>query len=349
MDHGSEMKLSYSISRLKSEDSAAWDNYVANNPGGSFFHLSGWRTVLEAALGHQTHYVIAKGESEIVGVLPLVHVKSFLSGSNLSSLAFGSYGGAIADNDDIRDALERYAVELGHELNVGSVEFRYLESTGKARPIKNLYERFVKPICADEEENMQAIRGKQRNVIRKGIKNGLELHVDTCTSFYETYAESVRNLGTPVFPRKLFESLTEVFSDSTEVLTVSLDGTAISSAIVYYHGNEVCPYYWGGKFAARSLKANDVLAWKIMCRAAERGCTSFDFGRSKRDTGSYQWKLNLGFEPIPLSYEYELINDGQIPEVNPSNPKYKLFIDVWKRLPLSVSKIVGPVVSRGLG
>ena len=86
-----------------------------------------------------------------------------------------------------------------------------------------------------------------------------------------------------------------------------------------------------------------------MCRAAERGCTSFDFGRSKRATGSYQWKVNLGFEPQPLYYEYELIRDREMPSVNPLNPKYRLAIDLWKRLPLVISKIVGPILSRGLG
>ena len=86
-----------------------------------------------------------------------------------------------------------------------------------------------------------------------------------------------------------------------------------------------------------------------MCRAAERGGTSFDFGRSKRDTGPYQWKLNLGFEPFQLYYEYELIQETEMPSVNPLNPKYRLFIDTWKKLPLPLAKLIGPAVSRSLG
>lgn len=343
------MTASYSISTLGRDDEKSWDEYVRRNRSASFFHLSGWREILETALGHRTYYFVAKQGPRIVGLLPLVHVKSYLFGNGLSSLAFGAYGGAIADSEGVRDALEDKAVELGRELGVGSVEFRYRERSGKDRPTKELYERFIKPLHQDEDENMRAIRAKQRNIIRKGIKNGLELKVDTCDSFYEIYAESVRNLGTPVFPRKLFRAMTEVFPDSTEVLTVHLDSEPISSALVYYHGEEVCPYYWGGKFAARTLKGNDFLAWKIICRASERGCKSFDFGRSKRGTGSYQWKVNLGFEPQQLFYEYELIRDREIPDINPLNPKYRLFVDLWKRLPLGVSKIVGPVLSRGLG
>lgn len=330
-------------------EEAAWDEFVHAHAAASFFHLSGWRSILESALGHKTYYFVAKQQHRIVGILPLVHVKTLLFGNNLSSLAFGAYGGPIAESANVLDLLNDKAVELGKELRVGAVEFRLREASGKQRPTKDLYERFVKPILPSEDENMQAIRSKQRNVIRKGMKNGLELQVGTVESFYEIYAESVRNLGTPVFPLALFRQMMTTFPDATEILTVALDGEPISSALVYYHGNEVCPYYWGGKFAARALKGNDVLAWKIMCRAAERGCTSFDFGRSKRDTGPYQWKLNLGFEPFQLYYEYELIRDAEMPSVNPLNPKYRLFIDTWKKLPLPIAKLIGPAVSRGLG
>jgi len=330
-------------------DTDDWDAYVRSRPQASFFHLSGWRGILESALGHKTYYYVAKSNEVVVGILPLVHVKSLLFGNNLSSIAFGAYGGTIADTEAIRDLLDDHAIRLGHELKVGTIEFRLREASGKARPTKELYERFIKPVLPDEDENMKAIRGKQRNVIRKGLKNGLEARVDTIDAFYDVYAESVRNLGTPVFPRKLFQAMLETFPDHTEVLTVALDDKPISSALVYYHGDEVCPYYWGGTFAARGLKGNDVLAWKIMCRAAERGCSSFDFGRSKRETGPYQWKLNLGFEPIQLYYEYEFINKAEVPSVNPLNPKYRLFIDTWKKLPLGVSKLIGPIVSRSLG
>ncbi len=337
------------VETLAHSDVDNWDAYVRSRTDASFFHLSGWRGILESALGHKAHYYVAKSSGKIVGILPLVHVKSLMFGNSLSSLAFGAYGGTIADNTTARDLLDEQAVALGRELRVGTIEFRLREASGKGRPTKELYERFVKPVLPDEDENMKAIRGKQRNVIRKGMKNGLEARIDTVEIFYNVYAESVRNLGTPVFPIKLFQEMVEAFPDHTEVITVALDDKPISSALVYYHGDEVCPYYWGGTFAARGLKGNDVLAWKIMCRAAERGCSSFDFGRSKRDTGPYQWKLNLGFEPLQLYYEYELINENEIPNVNPLNPKYRLFIEAWKRLPLGVSKLIGPIVSRSLG
>ena len=101
--------------------------------------------------------------------------------------------------------------------------------------------------------------------------------------------------------------------------------------------------------AARGLKGNDFLAWSIMCRAAARGCTLFDFGRSKKGTGAYQWKENLGFEARPLYYEYELVRAKAMPDINPLNPKYRLFVEAWKKLPLPLAGLLGPWLSRHLG
>ena len=337
------------IELVTDSDASAWDDYVQQHEDGTFFHLFNWQKVFSRALNHPTHYFIAKDNGTVVGLLPLVHVKSLLFGNTLSSIAFGSYGGAIADNAEIARALEQRAIELGESLGVGSVEFRYLHATDQDRPRKDLYERFVKPIAATEDENMQAIRSKQRNVIRKGIKKGLALKEDSCDAFYDIYAESVRNLGTPVFPRKLFQTMLDVFPEHLEIVTAHLNDEPVSSAMVYYFKHEVCPYYWGGRYIARSLAGNDFLAWQIICRAAERGITQFDFGRSKKDTGSRQWKINLGFEPEQLNYEYELIRDTQMPDINPMNPKYRIFVDTWKKLPLPVASAVGPIISKNLG
>lgn len=337
------------IEKLEDLHAPQWDDYVQRHEHGTFFHLYGWQRVFLEALNHPTYYYVAKEGDKIVGLLPLVHVKSLLFGNTLSSIAFGSYGGAIADSSGIAQALEQQAVALGRSLNVGSVEFRYLQSTQQDRPRKDLYERFVKSILPDEDANMQAIRSKQRNVIRKGIKKGLALRVDTCDSFYSTYAESVRNLGTPVFPKKLFQSMLAVFPEHLEIVTAHLNDEPVSSALLYYYKHEVCPYYWGGRYIARSLSGNDFLAWQIICRAAERGITQFDFGRSKKDTGSRQWKINLGFEPEQLNYEYELIGDKKMPDVNPSNPKYQFFINSWKKLPLPIASAIGPLISKNLG
>ena len=330
-------------------DAAAWDAFVAAHPRASFFHQFAWRQVFEGALRHRTHYLVAEHDGVLRGVLPLVHVNSLLFGSSLSSLPFCSEGGPLADDVAVASALEDAALDRARALRVGSLEYRLRQESGRARPTKRLYSTFSKPILADEEANMQAIRSKQRNVIRKGIKNGLVFRATTLERFYPVYAESVRNLGTPVFPRALFAAIHGAFPQSTEFVEACLDGVAVSAAMNFYHRDSVCPYYWGGTHAARDLKGNDFLAWSILCRAAERGCTLFDFGRSKQGTGPWQWKENLGFEGAQLYYEYELVRDREMPEINPLNPKYRLFVEGWKRLPLPVSNVLGPWLARNLG
>ena len=331
------------------KDAARWDAFVDAHPDGSFFHLFAWRRILESSLGHRAHYLLAEQDGAVCGILPLLHVKSLLFGNTLSSLAFCAYAGPLALSSDATAALHAAASERARSLRVGALEYRLLAPSGLPRSSKNLYETFSKVITADEDANMQAIRSKQRNIIRKGIKNGLQCKPDSVARFYAVYAESVRNLGTPVFPRRLFAAIQAGFPGAIEILTAELDGRAVSSAMNFYFRDSVCPYYWGGTHAARDLKGNDFLAWSIMCRAAERGCTLFDFGRSKRGTGAYQWKENLGFDARPLHYEYELISDREIPDINPLNPKYRLFVEAWKHLPLPVAQFLGPWLSRNLG
>ena len=330
-------------------DSARWDAYVGAHPDATFFHRYGWRQVFGNALHHPTHYLLVERDDVVTGLLPLVHVKSPLFGNTLSSLAFCANAGPLATDQAARTALHEAASARARALGVGALEYRLTTPSGLSRPTKDLYETFSKPIDPDPEVNMKAIRSKQRNVIRKGIKNGLECRPDRLERFYRVYAESVRNLGTPVFPKRLFAVIEAAFPADVEFLSAELDGRPIASAMNFYHRGSVCPYYWGGTFEARNLKGNDFLAWEIMCRAGAKGCTLFDFGRSKKGTGSYQWKENLGFEPRPLFYEYELVRDREIPDLNPLNPKYRLFVEAWKRLPLPLAGMLGPWLSRYLG
>ena len=338
------------IKPLEPQRCQDWDVYVDTHPQGSFFHLSGWRDVFEKALGHKTHYLYAECDGRIVGLLPLVHIKSLLFGNSMSSLPFSTYAGTLANDDGIRASLEQKAHEIGEDLGVGNIEYRCREAVeNDPRQVKLLYECYYKPILPTEDENMQAIRGKQRNIIRKGGKKGLEIRSDTVDGFYPVYSESVRNLGTPVFPKRLFRAIHETFPDNTGFLSACLYDKVISSAMNFYYKDEVCPYYWGGTWEARRLSGNDFLFWGILCEAAKQGCKVFNFGRSKKGTGSGQWKVNLGFKPEQLYYRYDLIRDDTMPELNPENPKYKYFIAAWKRLPLPLTELIGPHLSVNLG
>lgn len=333
-------------------DARRWDQFVEECPQATFFHRSGWKEVIERAFGHQTHYLYLEREGDIEGILPLAHVRSLFFGNALISCPFCVYGGVAAISDSAGCALEEAAVELAGQMEVDHLELRNREG-GPNRPGwegSDLYVTFRKGLDAEPENNMRAIPRKQRAMVRKGIKAGLVSQLDDgVDTLFRMYATSVRNLGTPVFSKRYFTLLRQVFGDDVEVLTVTKDRSPVSSVMSFYFRDEVLPYYAGGTLMARSLKANDFMYWELMRRSCERGIRTFDYGRSKRGVGSYSFKKNWGFEPVPLNYRYKLVKADRVPEVNPLNPKYRHFINIWKRLPLPVANLLGPYISRNLG
>lgn len=339
------------VKPLTEGDRTRWDAFVTAHPAGTFCHRAGWQNVVERAFGHKTHFVYSERAGEITGVLPLTEIRSRLFGHSLVSNAFQVYGGPVASDEASRDALVTYATDLLAQTEADHVEFRSVAAETPDWLVKEgLYVTFRREISADHEANLTAIPRKQRAVVRKGIANQLTTRVGhDWRTLHRVYGESVRNLGTPVFSRKYFALLCEEFGDDAEILVVEDQGTPIAAVLSFYFRDQVLPYYGGGTLAARSRAGNDVMYWEVMRRAADRGCRIFDFGRSKIDTGAYSFKKNWGFTPTPLNYAFKLRVGDTIPDVNPLNPKYRLMIETWKRLPLPVANLLGPMLVRNLG
>lgn len=347
------MSANPKIRKITDQDFANWDNYVDNHEYGSFFHLAGWIKVINSAFNHKHHYLLAEKDGQVVGVLPLVEQKSRIFGHALVSTPFCVYGGALADNEDIRIELEQSAYELGCSLKVDYVELRDREQREEQGPWKQncRHSTFFCPIEEDAEQILTSVKRKQRAVIRHSLKNELQWdNKDDPSLCYDIYAESVRNLGTPVFSKKLFTSLKETFGDKCETLIIrDKDTRPISSVLSFYYKDEVLPYYGGGIFEARSLKSNDYMYYQLMCIAKEKGKTQFDFGRSKIDSGAYKYKKNWGMKEEKLNYRIALVKSNEMPNLSPNNPKYKLFINMWQKMPLSLSRVIGPHLSKYLG
>jgi FemAB-related protein (PEP-CTERM system-associated) len=343
--------MSLVIRELESKQETAWDDFVERIPSGTFFHRTGWRQVIEQSFGHRACYIFAEQDGAMSGVLPLIHVKSLLFGSRLISAPFCVYGGPLALDVKTAEALTERSLDVMRRTGAKLIEFRSQEpglDDWKTR--SDLYATFRKSIAGDPEKNLKAIPRKQRAVVRKGIQNGLRSQIGQDTdSFHRIYAESVRDLGTPVFSRRYFRMLMDRFRDCTNVLTVFDEGKPIAAVLSFYFRDEVLPYYGGGTPRARDRGANDFMYWQLMTRGAERGATLFDFGRSKFGTGSFAFKKNWGFEPAPLHYQYWLQPGIAIPDHNPLNPKYRAMIGAWKRLPLPLANLIGPAIVRGIG
>jgi FemAB-related protein (PEP-CTERM system-associated) len=332
-------------------DLARWDAFVERCPEATFFHRSGWKEVLEAVFRHRTFYLLAEREAEVVGVLPLAQVRSWLFGHSLVSLPFCVYGGAAATDAAAVPALHVAARELGNELGVDHLELRNRIAREPGWPRQDLYVTFRKEILPEVEANMLAIPRKQRAMVRKGIQRGLRSELDPSVDrFFALYADNVHRHGTPAQSKRYFQALQRVFGKDAEVLTVlAPDGRPVSSVFAFYFRDEVLPYYAGDDPAARDLAANDFKYWELMRRACERGYRVFDYGRSKRGTGSFDFKKNWGFEPELLHYEFVLRRGEAVPQNNPSNPKYQAIIGLWRRLPRPLANALGPYIVRSLG
>jgi FemAB-related protein (PEP-CTERM system-associated) len=331
-------------------DDSAWNAFVFSQPEATFFHRIEWRDVLARAFGHCGHYLLAERAGRIVGVLPLVEIRSALFGNALISTPFCVYGGIVAADAAAFAVLESAACELARRIGVDYLEMRNIAKRHAGWPSKELYVTFRKAIGPSADENMLAIPRKQRAMVRKGIKENLRSVVDADVDrLYELYSHSLRNLGTPVFSRRYLAVLREAFGSDCDVVTVLKDEEPVASCLNFYFRDEVLPYYGGGSARARAVAGNDFMYWEIMERARQRGCRVFDYGRSKRDTGSYDFKRFWGFEPVSLHYEYFLVRQKEVPNLSPSNPRYSSAIALWRRMPLAITQVIGPPLAKYLG
>ncbi len=341
-----------SLKTLATGEEQRWDRFVEGFTDATFFHKSGWRSVLEESLGHQTHYLYAERSGEIVGVLPLAHIKSRLFGNRLSSLAFCDQGGPAALDQNIENALIGAAKEKAEALGVDFLECRsaFKGAYDGWQQRSDLYASFQLALENDPALILAKLHRKRRAMVRKGISLGLESRLDEdVETLYRLFAETVRNLGTPALPKAYFRALKEAFGNDCEVLTILKNERPISAVLCFKFRETIMPYHAGARREARYLAANDFMYWEVVRRAVANNLKHFNFGRSKVASGSYNFKKNWGFEPGAMTYSYWLNKIEEVPDINPLNPKYKVFITLWKHLPLRLSKFIGPYIVRNLG
>ena len=342
------------IKQLTPSDFERWDYYVKNHQQGSFYHLSGWQQVISKSFNHDCYFLYVEVDGNIAGVLPLVEVKSKLFGHALISTPFCVYGGAIADTTELVRQLEQEACLLAEKLSVDYLELRYQEKQDSSLLLKQAHSTFGCELPEDTEQVLASIKKKQRAVIRHSLKNELSFSLASgnknLADFYHLLSTSYRNLGTPIFSKNYFENLVDVFGDDIDIAVIKNKDEQLSSTVMNFYFNEqVLPYYGGGNDSARGLKSADYMYYQVMCSASAKGYRWYDFGRSKNDSGPYKYKKNWGMEPKSLYYYYHLVKATELPNLSPNNPKYKLFIELWQKLPLKVSQFVGPFLSKFLG
>lgn len=323
--------------------------FVRARAPASIFHLPQWSRAIERGTGQRAHSLVAEQGGALRGVLPLSHVRSRLFGDALVSTGFGTGGELLADDGAAANSLAAAAWDLAGSLGCASAELRGGAVPAGWQAATGTYANFSRDLPADPDALLLSIPRRQRAEVRRALTLGLETSAgnDRChrDAHWRVYSESVRNLGTPVFPRSLFEAALDEFGEAADIVAVWRDGRPLAALLTFYAGGCCQPYWGGGTHEARTWRANDLVYYEAMRRAVARGCTRADFGRSKVGTGPWARKRIWGFEETPLVYAVR----GDARDTNPLDPKHRLKIAAWQRLPLFVANRLGPVIARGLG
>jgi FemAB-related protein (PEP-CTERM system-associated) len=330
--------------------------FLAEHPESTPFHRPAWLAAVAQGTGNAAAALLGEIAGEICAYLPLNIIHSPIFGRLLASSGFAVGGGVLVADGVDPTPLFAAAEEMAMRHCCPAIELRGGEiPDARAGWVTKTESHcgFIIPLAADDEAQLLAIPRKQRAEVRKGLTNDLTVHIgrdeDDRAAHYAVYAESVRNLGTPVFPRGLFDAVLDLFGEMADILTIRADGVPVASVLSLYHRGAVMPYWGGGIFAARRLRANDRMYFELMRHARARGCGHFDFGRSKTHSGAYDFKRNWGFEPQPLSYAAWTAPGAMARDADPTSAKHKLQIALWQKLPLRLANVLGPMIARGLG
>jgi FemAB-related protein (PEP-CTERM system-associated) len=328
-----------------------WDAFVRRTPGGTFFHLTGWKDVLESTFNFTPHYLLARRNGKLVGVLPLFELRPPFSGRRLLSVPFAVEGGVCSADMQARVALEEAACSQARAMRARYLELRDGLEGGGFQMREGVYYRFRRQLGDTDEENLAAIPRKQRRMVRVGQQSGLVARVsnDDVSVFFDLYARSVRHLGTPVFGQHYFRSLLERFPRDSVLLTVWHGDQPAAAVLSFFFNDTVLPYYAGSRHELFRYAINDFMYWELTRYARTRGARVFDFGRSKKGTGAYDFKCHWGFEPEPLRYRIYAPGGTPTRGHTANDAHVQILRHVWQRLPLGVTKFLGPYVIRTYG
>lgn len=331
------------------------EGYVLRHPAGTPFHRPAWISAVARGTCNLALALVAEQGGQLTGLLPLTLADSPLFGRLLVSSGFAVGGGLLADTEQAAQALLAGLEELAARHACCDAELRggQLPAGRHGWSIRrDAHCGFAAPLAADDAAQLGWIARKQRAEVRKGLSADMEVSIGTSpadrAAHYAVYAESVRNLGTPVFPASLFGEVLDAFGGDADILTVRAQGKPIAAVLSLYHCGTVMPYWGGGTPAARHLRANDRMYYELMLHARRRGCTRFDFGRSKTGSGPYNFKRNWGFEPESLAYASWTAPGTPPRDADPLSAINAAKVALWKRLPLPLANLIGPHIARGL-
>lgn len=326
-------------------------DFVRSMPSARLCHMPEWTNMVESVFGHQGYYLVAHENGEICGVLPLMRVRSRLFGNRMISQPFSDYGGPLVKTPAALDALYRHSVELATQYGCESIEFRSTSAIPHNLHLRNDKISMHLPLASEPKEVWKGLRPQIRNRIRKAEKSGVTVisgHREMMDEFYRVWTVRMHQLGTPCYPRKLFRGIMETFVDNSGIFLAIHDGTTVAVLFVYTF-NGCVHTRWGGALREYdSVGPNYLLNWSAIEFYCRKGMKWFDFGRSTVGSGQHTFKKRWGAQPIQLCWQYWTRPDGRLRLAKPDEPRYRRKVEMWQRLPLWLTRVVGPRISCNL-
>ena len=330
---------------------AEWDAYVTNQPASTLYHLAAWRDIIGRAFGHRTVQLAAITERQVVGVLPLVLFSTPLFGRFAVSMPFLNYGGILADTPEAEHALLAAGIAAARAARGSHLELRHTRRMFDALPVQMHKVSMLLPLAPSVEAQWTALDRKLRNQIRKAEKSNLLVRcggAELLDPFYDVLAENMRDLGSPVQSQRFYEEILRALPGRSRILSVWLENRPVAASFVLSHRDRMEVPWASSLRRFNPLCANVLLYWEMLKLAIGQGMATFDFGRSTPHEGTYQFKAQWGAEPQPLYWEYWLAEGAQLADRSPANPKFSRAIAIWQKLPVPVTRLVGPLIVRGI-
>jgi len=363
----------------KDLDKDSWDAYVLNHPLCTCYHLSGWKNVIEDTYGHKTYYLLAEeshneitqspsdlltNDRRILGILPLAHLKHFLLGNVLVSLPFFDYGGILADDEDNERRLIESAINIAKEVRAEHIELRHIHPvnlynpddsndlnrlTGKQLLTKSHKVRMLLSLPENSEILLESFKSKLKSQIRKPEKGGLKAklgRLDLIQDFYEVFTINMKDLGSPVHHISLMKNVLNEFPNEGKIGVVYKDKEPMAAGLIIGFNDTVFIPWASSLRRYNRLSPNMMLYWNFLKYAADNGFKRFDFGRSTSGGSTYKFKQQWGAKSIPLHWQYWVNGKNGLPDMDSKNPKFKVAIKFWKKLPVFVTKCLGPYIRK---
>ena len=339
------------ISLSTGTDASRWNAFVDTCPGARIYHRAEWQNLVRQVFGHEGSYLQATdAQGNIQGVLPMITMESLLFGRFCISLPYFNYGGAVAVSEAVEQQLMRQAREFVVADKLDFIEFRD-DKPREGWPVRTDKVSMILPLEKEPERMFKQFKAKLRSQVRRPMRENVEVVFggpEYLDDFYLAFTTNMRDLGTPPYSKKFFAAILSTFPDNA-YLAIVRKGREVAGGAFLLGYKDTLEIPWASTIRKfNPIGVNMLMYWEVIRSAIEKGYAYFDFGRCSRDAGTYRFKKQWGSREHPLYWHYDLLRQESLPQINPDNAKYRLFIETWKKLPLPLTRLLGPSIVKNI-